>query len=62
MAAMKATLFIFCVCCMLGVATLGSPASDGANSSWKAKWIWLKQGNYNPYNQTVLARKTFKLA
>ncbi|MFO7975889.1 MAG: alpha-L-rhamnosidase N-terminal domain-containing protein, partial [Candidatus Hydrogenedentota bacterium] len=27
----------------------------------RAKWIWKKQRNYNPYNQTLIARKRFSL-
>ena len=29
--------------------------------NWSAKWIWKKQRNYKTYNQTILARKTFKV-
>ena len=27
----------------------------------KAKWIWKKQENYQIYNQTIIARKTFNV-
>lgn len=26
-----------------------------------AKWIWKKEQSYNPYNQTIIAKKSFKL-
>lgn len=32
------------------------------SSPWTAKWIWKKQKDYQQYNTTVVARKSFKLA
>jgi hypothetical protein len=29
--------------------------------SLKAKWIWKKQRDYNQYNQTIIARRAFRL-
>jgi hypothetical protein len=45
---------------MLALAAPGySPAA--AETAWKAKWIWRNQKERNPYNQTVVARKRFRL-
>jgi alpha-L-rhamnosidase len=38
----------------------GSPAALGSGA-WEAHWIWRKQKDYSPYNQTVIARKGFRL-
>ncbi len=43
-------------------AVVASAATFAAEvPAWSAKWIWLRQPDYHVYNQTVIARKTFRL-
>ena len=43
-------------------ATAGPVAAASVNlPELKAKWIWKAQGDYNQYNQTIVARKHFSL-
>ena len=52
---MTAGLLSFC-----GMALWAAPAAENAPAI-TAKWIWKAQPDYNRYNQTILARKSFTL-
>lgn len=61
--AAKALWLVLCVGCLLQVAALGSPAEREAIDG---RWIWSapprgKAAEAQPYNQTVIARKRFRL-
>ncbi|MGC9034614.1 MAG: alpha-L-rhamnosidase N-terminal domain-containing protein [Verrucomicrobiia bacterium] len=38
-----------------------SPVYGETNQPLRAKWIWKNQKDYNQYNQTIIARKTFTI-
>lgn len=41
--------------------TCGADAAPSGPPTWSAKWIWRDQTDYQTYNQTVMARKQFRL-